>query len=290
MPFSSNSGKNWIKQVLPILHTRVGINHVLDVGAGMGTYSSIIEKVNSNALINAIEVWEPYVEQYELNQLYDYVFRQDVREFDFTAQYYDLVIFGDILEHLTKTEAVRVVGEALENSQFVLLSIPIGYYPQGEYAGNPHEAHVTDNWSVREVLDTFQCVQAHHLDAEIGVFLLSRTDCDGLLDHVHEMMHDLNKLRIVCTSFYEKQHWHSLLWAAEEYFNTIDLYERCVTGFDHINGEIHCYLSLAQFYTGDLQSAYANAVIATEIEPENGILANNVTYFSQQLANAPANP
>jgi hypothetical protein len=37
----------------------------------------------------------------------------------------------------------------------VIVSIPIGHYPQGEYEGNPHEAHITDNWTPEALIETF---------------------------------------------------------------------------------------------------------------------------------------
>ena len=136
MPFSSNSGKQFIASL------NLKADKVLDVGAGSGTYRELL---NFGTHWTALEIWEPYVHQYKLAQKYDEVILADARSFEF-ANKYDLCILGDVLEHMTEDEAKTVLSRARKACQTVIVSIPLGHYPQGEYEGNPYEeigrAHV----------------------------------------------------------------------------------------------------------------------------------------------------
>jgi 2-polyprenyl-3-methyl-5-hydroxy-6-metoxy-1,4-benzoquinol methylase len=56
MPFSSNSGKEYIKSLNLIGKT------ILDIGCGTGTYRDMFPKLGQHW--TAIEIWQPYVEKY----------------------------------------------------------------------------------------------------------------------------------------------------------------------------------------------------------------------------------
>jgi hypothetical protein len=108
--------------------------------------------------IVAVEIWEPYVEQFFLNDIYNDVLVRDVRDVEATprlAQYFDLIIFGDILEHMTKEEAVKVWQWARSIARHGLISGPIVSWPQDAVGGNPYEAHVQDDLNLWEYRHRF---------------------------------------------------------------------------------------------------------------------------------------
>jgi hypothetical protein len=183
VPYSSNNGKHFtdyaVKRLAPHIYTKT----VLDLGVGCGTYSDRYSKTllpTSDWNWTGVEIWHPYFEQFKLVSKYHQIFRADVREFfkDPThaaaGRKYGITFIGDLLEHLTKDEAVELVRKALEVSEVVVISIPIVHYPQGEFEGNPHEAHIKDDWSNQEVLDSFEHIFYHANEEDIGVYLLSR--------------------------------------------------------------------------------------------------------------------
>ncbi len=126
---------------------------ILDIGPGQGTYSDLIKDAPISPIIDGVEVWEPYVEEYNLLSKYNKITIKDVREYDNFS--YDLVIFGDILEHMTKEDAIAVWEKASNQAKYAIISLPIIYYPQGHWHGNPYEAHVVDNWNHTDVMNTF---------------------------------------------------------------------------------------------------------------------------------------
>lgn len=126
---------------------------ILDVGAGSGTYFDYFSSNGYQFKIDAVEIWKPYIEEFKLNNKYSRVYEADVRDHDNFN--YDLVIFGDILEHMTKEEALDVWELASRSAKHAVIAIPIIHYHQHAINGNPYEEHVKEDWSHQEVLDTF---------------------------------------------------------------------------------------------------------------------------------------
>ena len=165
MPFSSESGKRFVRYIFG----KVRNKRVLDIGCGSGTYA----KMFPNSEFTGIEIWEPYAEKHNLNTLYKKLYIQDAIEADYKAisddGKFDISILGDVVEHMNKEDAVHVFNQLREISDTVIISIPIGHYPQGEFEGNPYEKHITDNWTVEDVIDTFGKPDFHRIENEIEI-------------------------------------------------------------------------------------------------------------------------
>lgn len=149
MPNSHPENKQWILDKLVSINPQ----YVLDVGPGEGTYGTRIKKVLPNAQVDAVEVWEPYVTKYKLNDIYYFVEVKDIR--DHNNFNYDVVIFGDILEHMSEEDAKKVWAKAKAQAKYAIISVPIIHFPQGEHAGNPYEVHVEEDWNTERVLKAF---------------------------------------------------------------------------------------------------------------------------------------
>jgi tetratricopeptide (TPR) repeat protein len=190
MPFSSNSGKGLIDRAVQRFSEQYPKSQmrVLDIGVGSGTYfdrysNTLLPK--SRAEWTGVEIWQPYIEKYSLRTKYDRIYEEDARKFanfrlepmfDGTVNkyLYDICFVGDIAEHMTKEEAQKMISDLSERSRVLIMSIPIGHYPQEEFEGNPYEKHITDNWSVEEVLNTFNNIFEYGVENEIGVFFISK--------------------------------------------------------------------------------------------------------------------
>ncbi len=181
MPSSSHEGKEWTSAFFAELAMQTRIETVIDIGVGCGTYAIQCQKLAPKTSWTAVEIWEPYVAAYSLTEKYDTVVVADVRTLEW-SQHYDFAFLGDVLEHMTKEEAVKVWDDVLCHCRFALLSIPVVHYPQGEYEGNPHEAHVKDDWTNAEVLSTFRDIESARTYTEIGVYVAARFYADkGLI-------------------------------------------------------------------------------------------------------------
>jgi SAM-dependent methyltransferase len=161
MPYSSTEGKEWMREQID----RLAPATVLDVGAGAGTYFDLAAQPWQFWM--AVEVWQPYLARFDLAARYDGVIFGDVRTIAWPD--IDLVIFGDVLEHLSRADALMVWDDARKHSRHVLLSIPVVPYPQGAEEGNPHEAHL-ETWA-HEECEALPGVIAHQLNPTIGCYV-----------------------------------------------------------------------------------------------------------------------
>lgn len=145
-------------------------NTVLDVGAGAGVYLDIIRRdLDDNVHVTAIEAWKPYIEEFNLASRYNVVINEDVRNIN--SFDYDLVIFGDVLEHMSEEDALAVWDKVQETAKAAIISIPIIHYHQDAINGNPFEVHVEEDWDAQRVLNTFNGIKEYKLFPVTGVFL-----------------------------------------------------------------------------------------------------------------------
>jgi predicted TPR repeat methyltransferase len=179
MGYSLSTGKaetlEWFQQQGPF-------HRILDIGAGSGTYINLIKiknRVCESAEWVGVEAWPEYINRFELKDKYSQVINQDARALDWnTLGKFDVAIAGDVLEHMTKAEAVTLVDQILDHCNTLIISIPIIHMPQDAVEGNPFEVHVKDDWSHDEVMSTWpEYIQQHYRKSsksKIGVYWLSK--------------------------------------------------------------------------------------------------------------------
>ena len=166
MPFSFDQGKQYIRNIVG----RIKHERMLDVGPGSGTYAKLFPE----AKWTGIEIFEPYVEKYELKKLYDQILISDIRDCDLSELgRFDVAVAGDVLEHMTAEEAVSVLNKLKSVADTVIVSIPIGHHPQGEWEGNVHETHVVDDWTDEKFREIFGQPTWGAIDGSIGVYCWS---------------------------------------------------------------------------------------------------------------------
>jgi hypothetical protein len=100
---------------------------ILDVGAGDGKWAHVLNPYFKN--IDAVEVFVPYVKEHNLCEKYQRVFQVDVTELDF--EYYDVVIFGDVWEHLTKEQCEEWFKKNKKKIGELIIVVPFQYEQKG---------------------------------------------------------------------------------------------------------------------------------------------------------------
>lgn len=119
---------------------------LLDVGAGQGKYRRLLPEFTS---FDAVEVWEPYVVDNRLRELYRDVHVVDVMklvdcEYDDWWSGYDVVVMGDVLEHLSYADGYQLLDHVSDLCDDVVVVVPYTY-PQGPEDGNEHQRHLQDD-------------------------------------------------------------------------------------------------------------------------------------------------
>ena len=166
MGFSDPTNKPWTQQKIVELNPKT----ILDVGAGQGVYLNLIrESLGDNPIVTAVEVWQPYIDQFNLANRYDYLYPIDVREL--SSFEYDLVILGDVLEHMPEQDAIDLWDRISKQAKYAIISIPIIHYHQDAINGNPYEVHVDEDWNTERVLKSFHSIIEHVEFPVTGVFV-----------------------------------------------------------------------------------------------------------------------
>lgn len=168
MPTSSHEGKDWL---VPRIEAEIvnGGKEILDIGPGQATYPKLVPNAR-HAEWYAIEIFEPYVVQYGLEGYYRSVRVADARTQRFPKV--DVVIMGDVLEHMSKEDAEKVWNKARHAARkAVFVSMPLGEFPQGAVNGNEAERHIS-TWSNEEV-HALGGVVASWVGVEIGVYAVA---------------------------------------------------------------------------------------------------------------------
>jgi hypothetical protein len=149
MPYSHPENNDWVRDVL----TRLNPKTITDVGPGAGKYGSLVKSILPEAHLTCVEIWAPYVERFGLGEIYNSVIISDARIY--SGWDCDLVILGDVLEHMSEAEALSVWRKISQMAKYAIIAIPIVHYPQGPSEGNPFEAHVDDHWTHERVMAAF---------------------------------------------------------------------------------------------------------------------------------------
>ncbi len=167
MAFSASEGKEFFRDWLVHFAKPQGFKTFLDIGCGAGLYGKIIRQVYSKGglLLAGVDIFPEYVTRFNLKKIYDIIIIGDIRNFPKEMiPPIDLIITGDVLEHLTKEDAVSVVDKLRSRCRFLWAALPVkigrpwsvGYsQPESEYAVNPAEKHLHDYYG-EEIQECFR--------------------------------------------------------------------------------------------------------------------------------------
>ena len=143
---------------------------ILDVGAGQGIYNDLLGDYFLK--IDAVEVFLPNIEEYRLKEKYRQVFNVDIR--DFKYGYYDIIIFGDILEHLEVEEAQKVLDYAYTRCREIVVAVPYQYVQGIEY-GNIYEIHKQDDLTPNIMQERYPNLELLYGNDRYGYYIKKRS-------------------------------------------------------------------------------------------------------------------
>lgn len=149
MPTSDAQGREWVAEILDAIGPDLKL--IVDVGPGDGTYERIFRCQTPNANWIGVEIWAPYISRFNLWDSYDTVVCCNIMDYKW-PEGVDLVILGDIVEHLPEADARLLLETCKKKAKNVIVSLPIIDSHQGEVDGNPYEAHLYQ-WKFEQILE-----------------------------------------------------------------------------------------------------------------------------------------
>lgn len=127
---------------------------ILDVGACDGKWRKLLYDYPN---VDAVEVWR---QNYEgIKHFYRNAFHRNI--VDFAYNYYDLIIFGDVIEHLTAEHAQKVLEYAFDRCSDMIVAVPF-LYPQGAMYGNPFEEHKQPDLTAKIFKERYPFLEVLH--------------------------------------------------------------------------------------------------------------------------------
>ena len=146
---------------------------ILDIGPGQGTYAMLL---NDYKNIDCVEVYEPYVERFNLNNLYNNVFVSNILDFNF--EYYDVIILGDILEHIESDIAVELINKLFNKCDELIVSVP--YLADFNYLyddePNKNELHIQVDLTEDVMKQRYPMLMMLWSNEYIGVFVKNKSE------------------------------------------------------------------------------------------------------------------
>lgn len=144
MPYSSTLFDKTIKNIVRQLKPK----SCLDIGAGAGKYGLIIKDIikdTKDTKIIGVEVEKDYISKFNLKKIYNEIRCCNASNFinkKSIEEKYDLVIMGDVVEHMKKSDGVDLINFLIYRSKYILILYPKKYL-QNSIDGYEHEAHIS---------------------------------------------------------------------------------------------------------------------------------------------------
>ena len=88
------------------------------------------------------EIFKPNITKHNLRKKYRKVYNLDICDFEYA--WYDLIIFGDVIEHMTVQDAQMVLRYACPRCKDMIIAVPY-LWSQPEIYGNKWERHIQND-------------------------------------------------------------------------------------------------------------------------------------------------
>jgi len=156
---------------------------ILDVGFGYGKWGFLIRDTfevmigqNFNKLdwkinITGVEPFNKCITSIQ-KELYNKIIAKDIFDVIDDLDKYDLIIIGDVIEHFEKDKAYELLDKLFEHSDNTLVSTPLGFMPQGAWAGNEKEIH-RSGWVLKD-FGQYTIVEHKVLEDDLFTDILSK--------------------------------------------------------------------------------------------------------------------
>lgn len=146
--FGKDEVCKWIRQAFPNDST------ILDVGACNGKWRSLLPEYPN---MDAVEVYEPNARSIE--RMYRNTFCMDVCNMRYG--HYNLIIFGDVIEHMSVADAQACLKYAKQRCDDLIIGVPF-LYKQGALYGNEYERHIQDDLTAELFKERYKGFEVLH--------------------------------------------------------------------------------------------------------------------------------
>ena len=142
---------------------------ILDVGPGEGTYSKLLRELGYK--MDCVEIHSPYISTYKLKDKYDNVFLGDIVSQDISE--YDFIILGDVLEHISESDAKNLITKIVNQGKECLVAIPY-LMPQSGIGGNDYEKHLQEDLTPEVMKQRYPELECLFSNSSYGYYIVKK--------------------------------------------------------------------------------------------------------------------
>lgn len=138
LPFHTWKHNSWVNDFTINQLKQLKPSTVYDVGCGDGFYGKLIKYLLPETNVIGVELNGKWVNHCKGLREYDKIIQGSIIN-EIKELSGELIIFGDILEHLEKEDMENTLKTAIDNFSYVILNGPVGFQPQ--FHEDPEEIH-----------------------------------------------------------------------------------------------------------------------------------------------------
>lgn len=139
---------------------------ILDVGPGCGTYYDLLNDYFTT--FDGVEAFAPNIDRYDLRNKYRNVYNKDIKDFEF--DYYDIIIIGDVLEHLSIEDAQKVIKYCENRCKQLIVAVPYTM-PQDAIEDNIYEIHKQDDLTIENMKERYPSLKLLIHNSDYGYYV-----------------------------------------------------------------------------------------------------------------------
>lgn len=157
-------------------------SRILDVGAGQGKYRIVLDDYPN---VDGVEIHEATATREQLSEIYRQLVIDDacsalrdlMRNYtqfcyqrdddELPEKPYDVVIFGDVLEHMDVADAQCAVTDALIVASDIFVIVPY-LYPQEPHDDNEYQRHIQDDLTPEVMVSRYPDLRLVMLESRGG--------------------------------------------------------------------------------------------------------------------------
>ena len=164
MAYSYSYYKNIIKEYLIKQFDKNAT--ILDVGPGCGTYYNLLNDYFTT--FDGVEAFAPNIEKYGLKNKYRNIYNKDIKDFKF--DYYDIIIIGDVLEHLSIEDAQKVITYCEKRCKQLIVAVPY-MMPQDAIEDNIYEIHKQSDLTIENMKKRYPSLKLLIHNTDYGYYV-----------------------------------------------------------------------------------------------------------------------
>lgn len=146
MSFGNPNLRNAVSRILP---SNLEYYRILDLGCGFGFWAWYLTVMHKAKNIHGLDIQEKEIKACISSGLYKSILQLDLSRDPLYFGKYDLTICCEILEHLKKKRALKVLRALEKQSKHIIITVPENEKQFRTYSKNPYTKH-RSTWNKKD--------------------------------------------------------------------------------------------------------------------------------------------